>query len=80
MEPNLRTRRRQAVHRQALDFDSRGRLVPIGGVDDPALAESVLVPPMTRPARDTPTPPTMTTENDRRAVNHLVRKAVGLER
>ncbi len=80
-EPNLRTQRRRDILRQALELDDRGRLVEFGGPDDPAIGGTRPVPPMSRSRRDTPmttTPPTA--ETDRRAVNHLIQKAVGLER
>ncbi len=79
-ELNLRTRRRQIILRQALELDDRGRLVEIGGPDDPAIVGTVLVPTMTTAAADGGVRGAVTVRQGNDAVNHLLPKAVGLER
>jgi putative N-acetylmannosamine-6-phosphate epimerase len=78
-ELNRRSRQRLTIRRQALEIGDRGRLVPIGGVDDPALVEAVLVPTMTTAAADGGARGAVPVPQGAEAMNRLLRKAAGLE-
>ncbi len=78
-ELNRRSRQRLTIRRQALEVGERGRLVEIGGPDDPAIVEAPLVPPMTMAAADGGAKGTVDVRTGNDVINRLLRQAAGLE-